>query len=133
MARKKMDKKSEIESVAQDLIRYEENDLPTIKEGMKERQEMRKALASLLEQKAEIPGNATVFAGLKITDGRVNYKELVEYLAERCKMGKSELQALIEKYRKPGLRLKYGKITEKTVCYQEEFEFATPKSIFVDD
>ena len=132
MAKRKPEKSS-AQSTVQNLVRYEKNEWPDIKEAVKERNEMRAAVRSLLEQKTELPLNSPVFAGLKITNGRVCYREAFEEACEQYDIPKAEAQRILEKHRKPGRRLKYNENDGQLKLWPEDYEFVTPKSVLAKD
>ncbi|MEK6885537.1 MAG: hypothetical protein AABX17_01065 [Nanoarchaeota archaeon] len=125
--------KTNAESVAHDLIQYDSNELPGIKESLKGKRSMMDNLRSLLEEKAEIPANSDVYAGLKITNGRINYRSASEELSNRLKMTPQQYELFLNDFRKPGSRLKYGTKDSETQFYQEDFSFITPRSVVVED
>ncbi len=85
----------------------------------------------MLEAKTQLPANSEFYAGLKRTNGRVNYREVAEELMERHNIQDSEYAEIVGKYTKPSLRLKYGSRKDENVkrLWQSEFEFITPEGV----
>jgi len=98
------------------------------KELLKKRDELRKKLKGLLEQKQELTQSSEFYAGLKKTKGRISWKGVAEELAGKYDMGEDELEAVLDDYRSDGKRLKYERrsSSEDKKLAQMEFEFMTP-------
>jgi len=116
----------------QDFLRYRENDLPGIRESLKEGQNMRGTVKSFLEDKTELPENSDVYAGIKITPGRVNYRAAAEELSKKIKMTPQQYELFLNDFRKPGKKLVCGRIDPQMQLWPEDYEFITPKSVVAE-
>ncbi len=125
--------KTDMGHVAQELIRYEQNEFPEIKAALKDRKSRRDNLRELAEKGTELPDSSTVFVALKKTNGRVNYKNVAEEVQEEFNVPREKYEAIVEKHRKPGSILKYDLRDKRKQFYQEDFDFFTPKADLVVD
>lgn len=99
------------------------------KETVKYRAELRKWIMEALRAEQHLPASSEFFAGLKRTNGRVNYREVLDELRETGVIDDNIYTQLCEKHRKPGQRLSYGERKPEVTrgLWQEDFDFITPK------
>jgi len=125
-------KSENIAGVMKELIGVEEDTYEAAKETARYRNELRANLREMLENRTHLSADSEFYAGILRTPGRVNWKSVSEELAEKGNVQDSDYNATVEKYRKPGQKLKYGKRDDKKAMRrlgQMEFVFLTPQGI----
>ena len=120
-----------LNGVLTEILAIEDEALPDAKDAIKARNQLRADLKKMLIARVSLPASSRFYAGLKKTKGRVNYREVAEDIVDRHNIQDSEYAEVVEKHRKPSLRLKYGSRKDggTRTLWQSEFEFITPEGV----